>query len=186
MILSRPLPRFLAPACLALALMLKPDAATAQTTPQTPEPSPAPRASTNPISGYMDFHFNKVSGEDGVLDFHRFVLLYSHSFTPRIRFVGELELEHAFVEGLEEGGELELEQAYLDFLITRRFNVRAGMLLMPIGIINERHEPPVYYGVERPLVDTVIVPTTWLEAGAGVHGEHGGGSRYRALIAPPR
>ena len=63
---------------------------------------------TGPISGYMDFHLNKEEGQDGVLDFHRFVLLFNHSFSPRIRFVGELELEHAFVEGLEEAGELEL------------------------------------------------------------------------------
>ena len=115
--------------------------------------------STGPLSGYMDFHFNKADGEDGVLDFHRFVLLLSHAFSPRLRFVGELELEHAFVEGLEESGELELEQAYIDFLLSRRVNVRAGMLLMPVGIINERHEPPVFNGVERPFVDTVIVPT---------------------------
>ena len=111
-----------------------------------------------------------------------------HQFSDRIRFVGELELEHAFVEGLEEAGELELEQAYVDFLLTRGFNVRAGMLLMPMGIINERHEPPVFYGVERPFVDTVIIPTTWFEVGAGVHGEVGRGLRYRAVshVAPER
>ena len=133
------------------------------------------------LSGYMDFHYNKPERADGRLDFHRFVLLVTHEFSPRIRFVGELELEHAFVEGLEEGGELELEQAYVDFLLSRGFNVRAGMLLMPIGILNERHEPPVYYGVERTFVDTVIVPTTWFEVGAGIHGEVGHGWRYRAL-----
>ena len=59
----------------------------------------------------MDFHFNNPQEEDPKFDFHRFVLLFSHSFTDRIRFVGELELEHAMVEGLEEKGELELEQA---------------------------------------------------------------------------
>jgi hypothetical protein len=59
------------------------------------------------------------------------------------------------------------------------------MLLVPVGIINERHEPPVYYGVERPLVDTVIVPSTWFETGAGVHGEVGRGWRYRAYIMSP-
>jgi hypothetical protein len=133
----------------------------------------------------MDFHLNKADGEDAVLDFHRFVLLFTHSFTPRIRFVSEIELEHALVEGLEDKGELELEQAYLDFLVTRGFNVRAGMLLMPVGIINERHEPPVFNGVERPFVDTVIVPTTWFEAGAGVHGEVGRGWRYRAYVTAP-
>ena len=59
------------------------------------------------------------------------------------------------------------------------------MMLMPVGIINERHEPPVYYGVERPFVDTVIMPTTWFEVGAGVHGEVGRGWRYRAYITSP-
>jgi len=133
----------------------------------------------------MDFHFNKPELEHGRLDFHRFVLLVTHRFSDRIRFVSEVEIEHAFVEGLEDAGEIELEQAYLDFLVTRSFNVRAGMLLMPVGIINERHEPPVYYGVERPFVDTVIVPSTWFEAGAGVHGELGRGWRYRAYITAP-
>jgi hypothetical protein len=157
---------------------------TAQTS-QEAEPADSAGGRTGPISGYMDFHFNKVENQNGLLDFHRFVLLFNHSFTPRIRFVGELELEHAFVEGLEEAGELELEQAYLDFLLSRRFNIRAGMLLVPLGIINERHEPPVFNGVERPFVDTVIIPTTWFEVGAGIHGELGRGFRYRAFALAP-
>jgi hypothetical protein len=158
--------------------------ARAQTATNPPAETPG-YPSTGPLSGYMDFHFNKEEHQDGTLDFHRFVLLMSHSFSPRIRFVGELELEHAFVEGLEEAGEIELEQAYVDFLLTREINFRAGMLLMPIGIINERHEPPVYNGVERPFVDTVIIPTTWFEAGAGIHGELRHGWRYRAYVAAP-
>jgi hypothetical protein len=133
----------------------------------------------------MDFHLNKPEANDATLDFHRFVLIFSHSFSPRIRFVGELELEHAFVEGAEKSGEVELEQAYVDFLVTRAFNLRAGMLLVPMGIINERHEPPVFQGVERPFVDTVIIPTTWFEGGAGVHGEIGRGLRYRAYVMAP-
>lgn len=141
--------------------------------------------STGPISGYMELHLNHPEGTDATLDFHRFVLIVNHSFSPRIRFVGELELEHAFVEGGEESGEVELEQAYVDFLIKRSFNVRAGMLLVPLGIINERHEPPVFHGVERPFVDTVIIPTTWFEGGAGIHGEIGRGLRYRAYVMAP-
>jgi hypothetical protein len=151
---------------------------------QAPPAAPAPERTTA-VSGYMDFHFNKREFEDGRLDFHRFVLLITHRFSDRIRFVSELELEHALVEGLEEAGELELEQAYVDFLLSRGFNVRAGMLLVPVGIINERHEPPTYYGVERPFVDTVIVPTTWFDVGAGVHGELGRGWRYRAYVMAP-
>src|SRR3954470_3773778 len=92
---------------------------------------PAPgRAQGSGLSGYMELHYNKLEPQDAILDFHRFVLLMSHSFSPRIRFVGELEVEHAIVAGLEDGGELELEQAYLDFLLSRAFNLRAGMMLV--------------------------------------------------------
>src|SRR5262245_56754535 len=155
---------------------------------QTSQPSQSQESSeskTGPISGYMDFHFNKEEGQDGILDFHRFVLIFTHSFSARIRFVGELELEHAVVEGLEEKGAVELEQAYVDFLLSRAVNVRTGMVLMPLGIINERHEPPVFNGVERPFVDTVIIPTTWFDVGAGVHGQLGRGLRYRAFVTTP-
>ena len=135
----------------------------------------------------MDFHLNVPVDDPAppILDFHRFVLLFTHQFSDRLRFVGELELEHAVVEGLEEGGELELEQAYVDFLVRPSLNFRAGMLLAPIGIINERHEPPVFQGVERPFVDTVIIPTTWFDAGAGVHGTLRRGFRYRAYAMAP-
>ena len=164
-----------------LAILLISAAASAQTAQDE-----GPR--TGPISGYMEMHVNapldRADG-DAIVDFHRFVLLFSHSFSDRLRFVGELEVEHAFVEGLEEAGELELEQAYIDLLIKPSFNLRAGMLLVPVGIINERHEPPVFYGVERPFVDTVIVPSTWFDAGAGVHGRMRGGLSYRAYVMAP-
>lgn len=152
---------------------------------RTPEPAAgASPPQTGPVSGYMDFHYNNRQHEDAVLDFHRFVLLFSHGFSDRIRFVAELEIEHAVVSD-ETDGELELEQAYVDFLISRGFNVRAGMLLAPVGIINERHEPPVFHGVERPFVDTVIIPTTWFDTGVGVHGELGRGVRYRIYAMAP-
>ena len=168
---------------LCVALLLPADCAARRRlqTPAAPAAASArrrSRATWTSISTSSEF-------EDGRLDFHRFVLLITHRFSDRIRFVSELELEHALVEGLEEAGELELEQAYVDFLLSRRFNVRAGMMLVPVGIINERHEPPIYYGVERPFVDTVIVPTTWFEVGAGVHGELGRGWRYRAYVMSP-
>ncbi len=140
--------------------------------------------SNSSLSGYMDFHFNNREHEDPVIDFHRFVLLFTHSFSDRVRFVSELELEHSLV-GPEDEGELELEQAYIDFLLTRELNFRAGMLLVPVGIINERHEPPVFHGVERPFVDDVIVPSTWFDAGAGIHGEVGQGLRYRTYVMAP-
>ncbi len=143
------------------------------------------RETRMPFSGYMDYHFNKPEGEPGVADFHRFVLLFGHSFNHRIQFWSELELEHAFVEGGEEGGELELEQAYLDFLVKPWLNFRSGIMLAPVGLINERHEPPTFNGVERPFVDTVVLPTTWFEPGAGIFGDLGKGFVYKAYMMAP-
>lgn len=136
-----------------------------------------------PVAGYMDFHVNKDRGDLLRPDFHRFVLLFGHSFDDRIKFWSEFELEHALVEGgPTEAGTVALEQAYLDFLIKPYFNLRAGMILAPVGIINERHEPPSFNGVERPFVETTIIPTTWRELGFGVTGDLGRGFRYRAYL----
>lgn len=138
-----------------------------------------------PVSGYMDFHFNKVENEGSQLDFHRFVLLFGHSFTDRIQFWSELEIEHAFVSGEGELGELELEQAFLDFRVKPWLNFRGGLLLAPVGILNERHEPPSFQGVERTFVDTFILPTTWFDSGAGIFGDLGNGFVYKAYAMSP-
>lgn len=138
-----------------------------------------------PYSGYMEFHFNKPQGEPGIADFQRFVLLFGHQFSDRIQFWSELELESAFIEGGEVSGELELEQAYLDFALKPWLNVRGGVVLAPMGLINERHEPPTFNGVERPFVDTFIIPTTWFDPGLGIHGDLGHGFVYKAYVMAP-
>ena len=135
-----------------------------------------------PVAGYMEAHFNKLRTQPGQLDFHRFTLLFGHSFSDRIKFWSELEVEHSLVEGGEETGELALEQAYLDFLVNPYVNFRAGMLLAPVGIINERHESPSFNGVERPFVETFIIPSTWRDLGVGITGDLGRGFRYRGYL----
>jgi hypothetical protein len=135
-----------------------------------------------PVAGYMDFHVNRDSGQSFRPDFHRFVLLFGHSFSDRIKFWSELEVEHSLIEGGESTGEVALEQAFVDFLIKPWFNLRAGMMLTPVGIVNERHEPPAFNGVERPFVETLIIPSTWRELGAGATGDLGRGFRYRAYL----
>lgn len=148
----------------------------------TPPQIPVDEIVHVPYSGYMEMHVNHDQINPTTLDFHRFVLLFGHGFGERIRFWSELELEHAFVAGGEASGELELEQAYLDFLIDPRFNFRAGMVLTPMGIINERHEPPAFHGVERPFLDTVIIPSTWFGNGAGFVGDLGNGFHYKTYV----
>ncbi len=150
---------------------------------QTPQASGS-REGVPTLSGYMEVHLNKEQDLPAVADLHRFVLMVGHSFTDRIKFWSEVEVEHAFVEGGEEGGEVAVEQAYIDLMVRRRFNLRAGMVLVPVGIVNERHEPPTFYGVERTFVDTVIVPTTWRDTGVGAFGDLGRGFSYRAFLVP--
>jgi uncharacterized coiled-coil protein SlyX len=151
--------------------------------PSTPTPSNSASEIQNvPYAGYMETHINHDNLNPTTFDFHRFVLLFGHGFGDRIRFWSELEIEHAFIEGGEKSGELALEQAYLDFLIHPKFNFRAGMLLSPVGIINERHEPPSFNGVERPFVDTFIIPSTWFGSGGGFVGDLGKGFAYKAYL----
>ena len=144
----------------------------------------APREGVPTLSGYMEMHLNKVEDLPTQIDFHRFVLMVGHSFSDRLKFWSEVEVEHAFVEGGEETGEVAVEQAYVDLMINRRMSLRAGMVLVPVGIQNERHEPPTFQGVERTFVDTVIVPTTWRDTGIGLFGDLGGGFSYRAYALP--
>lgn len=76
----------------------------------------------------------------------------------------EFELEHSLA-GEGKPGEVELEQAYIERDFSDSVTGRAGIMLMPVGLLNEVHEPPTFYGVERNKIENVIVPTTWWEAG---------------------
>ena len=135
------------------------------------------------IGGYGELHYNNLendaTGDDKkVLDFHRFVLTFGYDFTNDIRFFSEVELEHA-LSGDGEPGEVELEQAYVEFDLNDRNRVKGGVFLLPVGILNETHEPPTFYGVERNQVEKAIIPTTWWAAGALLSGNIGeGGLSY--------
>ena len=118
------------------------------------------------IGGYGELHYN--SGPNDMIDFHRFVLFVNHDFNDKMRLVSELEVEHALVKDTVGGtntGELELEQAYIEFDLTPQSQAKAGLFLIPVGILNETHEPATFYGVERNKVETDIIPSTWWEGG---------------------
>ncbi len=118
------------------------------------------------IGGYGELHYNNIE-EDQSIDFHRFVLFISHEFSDTIRFVSEFELEHA-LSGSAQPGEVELEQAYVEIDLTDITLLKSGVFLVPVGITNETHEPPSFYGVERNPVEKNIIPSTWWEAGAAI------------------
>ena len=134
-------------------------------------------ASDTSIGGYGELHYNNVSsdaGDEKEIDFHRFVLFVNHEFTDRVRFFSELELEHSLA-GDGKPGEVELEQAYVEYALTGDTFAKTGLFLLPLGIINETHEPTTFYGVERNDVESIIIPSTWWEAGAGLNGRFANG-----------
>ncbi|MFA5941972.1 MAG: hypothetical protein WC809_21695 [Sinimarinibacterium sp.] len=120
------------------------------------------------LGGYGELHYNNLDSKREV-DFHRFVLYTGYDFSDSIRFHSELELEHALAAD-DAPGEVEVEQAYLEFDLPARQQAKGGLFLVPVGILNETHEPPTFYGVERNLVENAIIPTTWWEAGGAIGG----------------
>ncbi|WP_370476878.1 hypothetical protein [Tamlana flava] len=114
------------------------------------------------VGAYGETTYNQPEGMNGELDIQRLVLLFGYKFDDKTQFVTELELEH--VE------EIYVEQAFVNYAVAPNVSLRGGLMLVPMGIINEFHEPTTFNGVERPAVDAAIIPTTWREIGVGVTG----------------
>lgn len=142
------------------------------------------------IGGYGELHYNNWSDDQGntfkELDFHRFVLMINHEFNDDIRFFSEFEIEHATIEDTDDGssnGYVAVEQAYVQFDLTENTKANAGIFLVPVGILNETHEPATFYGVERNPVEKNIIPTTWSEAGVFLSGHYGSGFSYDLALS---
>ena len=134
------------------------------------------------FSGYGEVHYNNPAigtmDPDALAeaDVHRFVLGWAYEFSPEIRLDAEVDFEHA-------AQEIELEFAHLDYDLNTSLTLRVGSVLMPVGPLNEFHEPPNYYSVERPYVENYIMPTTWQELGFGLVGRTKSGAiSYRGYI----
>jgi hypothetical protein len=143
-------------------------------------------ASRTKIGGYGELHYNNLESDDASktkneLDFHRFVLFVSHDFNDKTRFFSEMELEHS-IAGDGKKGEIELEQAYIEHDITDNLQGKAGLMILPVGIINETHEPNTFYGVERNPVEKNIIPATWWAGAVGLSGHNANGISFDALL----
>lgn len=140
-------------------------------------------SSSTTIGGYGELHYNNLSSSinpaDKTLDLHRFVLFVNHEFNDNIRLFSELEVEHANTEA---NGVVEMEQAYVQFDLNASTRLDAGMFLLPVGILNETHEPPAFYGVERNPVEKYIIPVTWSEGGVMLSGNNASGLSYNLAL----
>ncbi len=125
------------------------------------------------VHGYGELHFNHEVTDNKplkqILDFHRFVTFIGFSWNDQWSFHSEVELEHNYVEGGD--GEIELEQAYVNYHYADWLGFQAGVVLPSVGLINEIHEPPLFFGVERPDYNTRIIPTTWFGNGIAFYGK---------------
>lgn len=129
------------------------------------------------ISGYgsafyqRDFHQHQA-----FVALDRAVLFVGHSFSDKISLFTELEIENAVVSGVNSDehssgkGDVAMEQAFLKFNLNSKQYIIAGLFTPRIGITNENHLPVNFNGVERPMVEQLIIPTTWREIGVGFYG----------------
>jgi hypothetical protein len=176
--------RRLIPALL-LAVAVAPAAAqpTIVLPPEPPPPTVAPPSFTlNELvgtgrrlgmGGYGELHFTHQGDTNGV-NLRRFVLFAGYRFTDWIRLYSEIEVENAT--------EIELEQAYLELEPWRWLGFRAGLLIVPVGQINLTHEPPTFNSVDRPIVEEVVIPSTWREIGVGIYGRIVTGLNYQLYV----
>lgn len=115
---------------------------------------------------YGEAHYNAPieSGkvQNGKGDLHRVILFMGYKFNSKLQFFSEIEFEHV--------KEVYVEQAFINYSFNSALNFKTGVILIPMGYVNEFHEPTLFNGVERPTVDKTIIPTTWRELGFGIHG----------------
>ena len=106
------------------------------------------------IGGYGHVDYNQpLSGDtrnNGKLDVHRVVLLFNYNFNNKLNLVTELEMEHV--------SEVYVEQAYLGYKVLPNLELRAGLMLIPFGIINEYHEPPHFLELNAHWLTTQLFP----------------------------
>ncbi|QKG81108.1 hypothetical protein [Tenuifilum thalassicum] len=118
------------------------------------------------IGGYGEVHYNQPIESNtyklGTVDAHRLIMFLGYNFSEKTQFISEIEFEHA--------DEIWVEQMFIQHKLNKSINLRAGVLIIPMGIINEYHEPTAFNGVERPTIDSKINPSTWREVGFGVQG----------------
>jgi hypothetical protein len=131
------------------------------------------------VGGYMDIQYrsqskgsieNGYGGGSNGFDQQRFVPFIYADITEHVKFASEIEIEHGIRESSTQGTEIGLEFAFIDYLVNEPINLRAGILLLPIGKFNLLHDSPLNDLTDRPLVSRLVIPSTESETGAGFYG----------------
>lgn len=161
------------------------------------------------LGGYAEAYYKRIDGLTDETDAYRLVLFLGHQFNDKLRFGSELEIEHAYVKDTDTSctvtdsdasgdlqaseivcgkpattqGYLAVEQLFLEYQYLKNHRVSAGQLLVPVGIVNETHEPETFHGVFRPPVEREIIPSTWFETGVMASGLVAPGVSYDALFS---
>ncbi|MDF1838347.1 MAG: hypothetical protein P1V35_10790 [Planctomycetota bacterium] len=131
------------------------------------------------FGGYGEAIFTDYSGSKGsTSDYLRNVIYAGYKFEHNWVFNSEIEFEHA---STGQSGSASVEFAYLEYQKSEAMNFRAGLLLAPLGFVNEMHEPTTYFGASRPETERRIIPSTWRENGLGILGDTGG-FQYKAYV----
>lgn len=157
------------------AIDAEPPAALTAVAPAEPTPGIALGEGTT-LWGYGQIDLNRptANAADTRADLTRAVIGFNHVFDEATRVYGELEWEHA-VASADDAGEVEVEQLYVEHALAPNYGVRAGLMLIPLGLLNEHHEPTQFFGVERNFVETAIIPSTWREGAIAAYGSTDGG-----------
>lgn len=140
------------------------------------------------LAGYGEGYYQNIVSDAGskrdLSDALRTVGYFGYRFNDWILMNSEIEFEHGSTEGGASGenGSVSVEFSYLDFFLDPAANIRAGLVLVPMGFINEIHEPAYFHGVQRPEVERYLIPSTWREMGAGLFGKFGNGFEYRTYL----
>jgi hypothetical protein len=197
----------------AASAPVSPPAVTATTAPASQPPllpplpgEPPATIGSKPILGVMDspvaglsigaygeikygWHQNPAAGgqwQNG-FDAHRVVLLPTYAISDNIIFNAEIEFEHAgtgFDADDKLHGTAEIEQVFVDFLFKDQLNWRSpGIDLVPIGYINQHHEPTQFYSVNRPELYNGLIPSTWKVPASSLFGTITDGVKYQVQVS---
>ncbi|WP_447980535.1 porin [Candidatus Nitrospira bockiana] len=122
------------------------------------------------VGGYTDVEYiNRArQGTPSSIDVHRFVPFIYGDISEHVKFASEIEIEHGIREGTET--EVSLEFATIDYLLNDKVNLRAGVVLLPVGKFNLLHDAPLRDLTERPLVAQLLYGVVLAETGAGAYG----------------